>query len=282
VSLSPASIPSPHSNGFRLGPLDLHVYGLMYVVGILAAVYITRRRWSACGGHPDVVDRTALWGVPGGILGGRLYFDATTPHAIQAHWYGFLAVWDGGLGFWGGIAGGVAVSYWRLRREHVAMRPFMDCVAPALLVAQGIGRIGNYFNQELFGGPTTLPWGLKIALQFRPPGYAQDTTFQPTFLYELIFDFAWAALLVWLGHHRDITVPGLFALYVAGYSGFRIFEESLRVDYSEHFLGLRLNSFVAIALTVIGLVWFIVIQRRGPAGDDERARDRGEPIPLES
>jgi hypothetical protein len=124
----------------------------------------------------------------------------------------------------------------------------MDAVAPALLVAQAIGRIGNYFNQELFGGPTTLPWGLQIAPQFRPAGFAHYTTFQPTFLYELIFDLALAAALVWLGHHRNVRPPGLFALYVTGYSAFRMFEEALRVDPSEHFLGLRLNMYVAGAV----------------------------------
>jgi prolipoprotein diacylglyceryl transferase len=141
----------------------------------------------------------------------------------------------------------------------------MDAVAPALLVASGIGRIGNYFNQELFGGPTSLPWGLEISPAFRPSGYAQYTTFHPTFLYELIFDLLLAAFLVWLGHHRAIRPPGLFALYVTGYSAFRIFEESLRVDPSEHFLGLRLNFFVASILTVAGIVWFVRIQRGTPA-----------------
>ena len=160
---------------------------------------------------------------------------------------------DRGLGRWAGIWGGVAlaavVGIWRLRRRGVAVGVFMDAVAPAILVAQAIGRIGNYFNQELFGGPTSLPWGLHVDPRFRPPGYTQYATFHPTFLYELIFDLAWAGLLVWLGHHRRIRPPGLFALYVTGYSAFRIFEESLRVDYSQHFLGLRLNLFVAAALT---------------------------------
>ena len=151
----------------------------------------------------------------------------------------------------------------------------MDAVAPAVLIAQGIGRIGNYFNQELFGGPTSLPWGLHIDPQFRPPGYAHYATFQPTFLYELIFDVAWAGALIWLGHHRRIRPPGLFALYVAGYSAFRIFEESLRVDYSEHFLGLRLNSFVAAALTVCGVIWFGYIQRR-PAAELSLATRSGQ------
>jgi len=132
-------------------------------------------------------------------------------------------------------------------------------------VAQAIGRIGNYFNKELFGGPTSLPWGLYIPPSYRPPGYLSYTTFQPTFLYELIFDLGLAAALVWLGHHRGIKPPGLFALYVTGYSAFRIFEESLRVDPSEHFLGLRLNMYVAIILTVFGAVWFWRSQRRDQA-----------------
>jgi prolipoprotein diacylglyceryl transferase len=157
----------------------------------------------------------------------------------------------------------VLVGIWRVHRFGGRITLAMDAVAPALLVAQGIGRIGNYFNKELFGGPTSLPWGLHIPLAYRPPGYTAFAYFQPTFLYELIWDFALAAALVWLGHHAKIFAPGLFALYVAGYAAFRIFEESLRVDPSQHFLGLRLNMYVACVLTVAGLVWFYLIQRRG-------------------
>jgi len=151
------------------------------------------------------------------------------------------------------------------KRRGLAVAPFADAIAPALLVAQAVGRIGNYFNQELFGGPTTLPWALFIDPRYRPAGYRGFHTFQPTFLYELIFDLALAALLVWLGHHTKVRPPGLFALYVTGYSAFRIFEESLRIDSSEHFLGLRLNFYVASALTLAGIAWFIIIQRRKPA-----------------
>ncbi len=176
-----------------------------------------------------------------------------------------FAVWDGGLGIWGGIALGALVGVWRVRRHGANVGLFMDAVAPALLVAQAVGRIGNYFNKELFGGPTTLPWGLEIPVAYRPPGYTAYRTFHPTFLYELIFDLALAAFLVWLGHHRSVKPPGLFALYVTGYSAFRIFEESLRVDPSEHFLGLRFNMYVAIILTIAGAVWFWYTQRRRPA-----------------
>jgi prolipoprotein diacylglyceryl transferase len=142
---------------------------------------------------------------------------------------------------------------------------FMDAVAPALLVAQAIGRVGNYFNQELFGKPSNLPWALQVSFGHRPHGYSQFSTFQPSFLYEFIFDLALAAALVWLGHHRPIKPQGLFALYVTGYSGYRIFEETIRIDSSAHFLGLRLNFFVAITTTVAGIIWFAVSQRNGQA-----------------
>src|SRR5229473_1435934 len=251
-------IPSPPVNGFHIGPLFVHFYGLMYVIGIALAVFITQRRVRASGGDPSIVADVALWAVPAGIIGGRIYFDITTPSQISPHtWWGVFAVWNGGLGIWGGIAAGALAGIWRLRRRGVAFGPFADAVAPALLVAQAVGRIGNYFNQELYGSHTTMPWGLRISGH---PG-----AYHPTFLYELIFDLALAALLVWLGHHTAIKPPGLFALYVTGYSAFRIYEESLRIDYSQHFLGLRLNTFVASALTLIGILWFIYTQRRRPA-----------------
>ncbi len=260
----PRYIPSPPFNGFHAGPAFIHFYGLMYVIGITAAILITRRRWQAQGGDPALVGDVAIWAVPAGIIGGRIYFDLTTPKYIPHHWYGIFAVWDGGLGIWGAVALAAVVGAWRVRRHGASVTGFMDAVAPALLVAQAIGRIGNYFNQELFGGPTSLPWGLNIAPALRPAGYARYATFQPTFLYELIFDLALAGVLVWLGHHRRIQPPGLFALYVTGYSAFRIFEEALRVDPSEHFLGLRLNMYVASALTLAGAIWSARTQRSRP------------------
>ncbi|MBO0815570.1 MAG: prolipoprotein diacylglyceryl transferase, partial [Actinobacteria bacterium] len=194
-------IPSPPVNGFHLGPAYVHYYGLMYVIGITLAILITQRRWQRMGGDGGLVGDVALWAVPAGIIGGRIYFDITTPQYIPHHWYGVFAVWDGGLGIWGGIAFGAAAGIWRVRRAGANVGAFADAVAPALLVAQAVGRVGNYFNKELFGGPTSLPWGLYIPPGSRPAGYLGFTTFQPTFLYELIFDLALAAGLVWLGHH---------------------------------------------------------------------------------
>jgi len=263
----PQYIPSPPINSFHIGPLDVHFYALGYIIGITLAILITRRRWRAIGGDPDLVNDIALWVVPAGIIGGRIYFDITTPADIPHVWYGALAVWTGGLGIWGGVALATLVGAWRLRRAGITVGPFANAIAPGLLVAQAVGRIGNYFNKELFGKPTTLPWGLQIPYTYRVQGGipAQDlhfATFQPTFLYELIWDLALAAFLVWLGHHAKIKPWGLFALYVAGYSMFRIFEESVRIDSSVYILGLRLNMYIAVILTVTGLVWFVLAQRR--------------------
>ena len=275
-------IPSPSVNGFHVGPVFIHMYALAYIVGIALAVFVGRRRWVARGGDPALVEEMAVWGVPAGLIGGRIYFDITTPDAIPHVWYGVFAMWDGGMGIWGGIALATVVCVWRLRRAGVSAPLMMDALAPCILMAQGIGRIGNYFNQELFGNPTTLPWGLEIAPQYRPPGYAQYATFQPTFLYELIWDFAFAGFLMWLGRTGRLRPGCLFPLYVAGYSAFRIFEESIRIDYSQYFLGLRLNFFIATAMTAVGLIWFAYNQwgpRRAVTQESaagERPAEEGE------
>ena len=267
-----ASIPSPPSNGFHIGPLEVHAYGLAYVLALIAAIAVTVRRWERLGGSRQLVYDVALWGFPAGLVGGRLYFLATSWNEVPSQWWGPLAVWKGGLGIWGGIAGGTLAGVWVLHRRRADVGSFLDAAAPGLLVAQAIGRIGNYFNQELFGGPTTLPWGLSIDSAHRPARYAAYATFHPTFLYELVWNFALAAALVWLGRHRRIRAPGLFALYVAGYSAFRVFEELLRTDPAHHILGLRLNFFVASLLCLSGLTWFASRQRTDPSRHRRRKR----------
>ena len=261
IRLPMGFLPSPPSNGFHLGPLFVHYYGLAYVLAVLAAVSITVSRWEARGGERQLVYDVALWGFPAGVIGGRLYFLATSWNEVPPHWWGPFAIWDGGLGIWGGIAGGTLVGIWVLRRHHASVPVFMDAAAPALLVAQAIGRVGNYFNQELFGRPSTLPWALEIAPAHRPAAYAHYATFQPTFLYELIWNLLLAGALVWLGRRRTIRPPGLFALYVAGYSFARIGEELLRIDPAHRIFGLRLNFYVATILCIAGLAWFLRIQR---------------------
>jgi prolipoprotein diacylglyceryl transferase len=269
--VSPASIPSPSFNDLPLGPFTVHIYGLMYVLGVIAAIGITRRRWRREGGSDELVYEVALWGVPAGLIGGRLYFLATSWDQWRHAWWGPFAVWDGGLGIWGGILAGTLAGLWVLRRRGADIPRFLDAAAPALLVAQSIGRVGNYFNQELFGKPTTLPWALRIDPSHRPDDYGAYTTFHPTFLYEIVWNLTLAAALVWLGDHRRIRPGGLFALYVAGYSLFRIFEELLRIDPAHHIIGLRLNFFIATLLSLAGLTAFLRIQRpAAPMPSQER------------
>jgi prolipoprotein diacylglyceryl transferase len=272
-----ASIPSPSSNGFYIGPLFFHAYGIAYVFAVAAAIIISRWRWARVGGDPDLCYEIAMWAFPAGLIGGRIYFDITTPSQIPPHWWGVFAIWQGGLGIWGGIAAGVGVGLLVARRrlEHDDLLRLVDVVAPALLVAQAIGRIGNYFNQELFGAPSSLPWALRISPAHRPPGYLHVPTFEPTFLYELIWDLLLAGFLIWLGNRRRIRATGLFALYVAGYSGFRIFEETQRIDYSNYFLGMRVNFWIASILCLLGLLWFVALQRAWRGWGVEPA----EPVP---
>jgi prolipoprotein diacylglyceryl transferase len=272
--LAPGFISSPSSNGFSLGPFFFHAYGIAYVFAVAAAIFISRWGWRRQGGDPELPYEVAMWAFPAGLIGGRIYFVITTPSQVPDHWWGVFAIWQGGLGIWGGIAGGAAVGLWVASRRltRAELRRFMDVVAPGLLVAQAIGRIGNYFNQELFGAPSNLPWALKISLVHRPPGYLRYPTFAPTFLYEMIWNLLVAGVLIWLGQTRRVRPPGVFALYVAAYSGFRIFEETQRIDYSNYFLGLRVNFFVALILCLLGLTWFVAIQRGwrglgGPQGE---------------
>jgi prolipoprotein diacylglyceryl transferase len=273
TAMTSGFLPSPSHNGFYVGPLLVHAYGLAYVVAVLAAVTSTARRWQALGGDRALVYDVALWGFPAGVIGGRLYFIATSWSEVPPHWWGPFAIWKGGLGIWGGIALGTLAGILVLRRRGANVTLFMDAAAPGLLVAQAIGRIGNYFNQELFGGPSKLPWALEISPAHRPAGYAQYATFQPTFLYELIWNLLLAGALVWLGRRRAIKPPGLFALYVAGYSFARIGEELLRVDPAHHIFGLRLNFYVATIICIAGLAWFVRVQR-GPSNTKPAERPR--------
>src|SRR3954447_7797482 len=197
------SIPSPSSGTFSLGPLTLHMYGVMLLLGIAACIWLTGRRWVSWGGDWDLVFRVALWGVIVGVVGARAYHDITSwsqDPAIHQHWWGFAAVWDGGLGIWGAIPAGVLAGAIVVRRSGNSIRLMMDAVAPGLLLAQGIGRWGNYWNQELYGKPSKLPWALKIDVSHLPadPKYAGYTTFHPTFLYELIWDVVGVLVLLYI------------------------------------------------------------------------------------
>ncbi|HEY3140436.1 MAG TPA: prolipoprotein diacylglyceryl transferase [Acidimicrobiales bacterium] len=259
-----ASIPSPGDNAISIGPLELRAYGLMIALGVIAAVGIARRRWTARGGNPDDISALALWAVPAGLVGARLYHVITDWRRFEGRWWHVPAVWEGGLGIPGGLAAGVLAGVWVARRRRLPVAELLDVAAPAIPVAQAIGRLGNWFNQELFGRPTTLPWGLEIDPAHRPARFAHMATFHPTFLYEALWNLALAALLVvverrW--HHRK---PGqLFALYVVGYAIGRLWVEALRVDPATEVLGLRVNLWVSGTALLVALIVFVVRSRHG-------------------
>jgi prolipoprotein diacylglyceryl transferase len=262
-------IPSPHSGVVHLGPLQLHLYGLTLLVAIVAAVGLTGRRWVAQGGDWDLVTRVAVWGVGFGVVGARLYHDVTSWNEVPSpKWQGIFEVWRGGLGIWGGVLFGALVGVMVVRRSGASAARFADAAAPGILLAQGIGRIGNWWNQELYGKPSKLPWALKIDPSHRPADarYINDATFQPTFLYELLWDVAGVAMLLLVARRFRIRPPALFALYVAWYTFGRFFEELLRIDPSHHLAGLRLNAWVSIVCFVVAAAFFIWWQffRRDP------------------
>jgi prolipoprotein diacylglyceryl transferase len=269
-----ASIPSPSNGTLDLGPLTVHMYGLTLLAAIALATYVAGRRWVNRGGDWDLIFRCAVWGVAAGIVGARLYHLATSWSEVPDEWWGPFAVWEGGLGIWGGIAGGVLVGGIVAKRAGASVTELLDAAAPGLLVAQAIGRVGNWWNQELFGEPTDRPWGLEIDSARRPDEYIFNDTFHPTFLYEALWNLAAAAVLLFLDSRFRFRPPALFALYVSLYTAFRFYLETLRIDPSEEIAGLRVNAWVALILFVLSTAFFVYWQffrgrrdepsRRGP------------------
>ncbi len=253
-----ASIPSPSEGVIEIGPLTLRAYGIMLLIGILVAVYIAGKLWVSQGGDWDLVYRCSMWGVLAGIIGARVYHVITSWNEVPDEWWGVFAVWKGGLGVWGGVAAGVITGAIIAKRSGANVPLLADCVAPGILLAQGIGRFGNYFNQELFGTPTTLPWALEIDPEHRPAEYAQFETFHPTFLYEFLWDAAGAAIGIWLVLSRKLKPGGVFFLYVMWYSLARFsWEEQLRVDPSHEVFGMRLNFWIALGFFLVGAAGFV-------------------------
>jgi prolipoprotein diacylglyceryl transferase len=279
--VSLASIPSPDSGVVDLGPLVVHMYGLMLLLAIAVCIWVTGIRYVRRGGDWDLVLRVAVWGVAAGIVGARAYHVATSWSEVPDEWWGPFAVWKGGLGVWGGIGLGCLVGAWIVRREGRSVAEFADCVAPGLLIAQGIGRIGNWWNQELYGKPTDRAWGLEIDPEHRVPGYEQFETFHPTFLYEFLYDIGMAGVLILIGWRFRIRAPGLFALYVAFYCFGRFFEELLRIDPAHEFGPLRLNAWVSVVGFVLAMgffIWWQFLRGRRPRPRRE-GRRRGKKVP---
>ncbi|TKJ18215.1 prolipoprotein diacylglyceryl transferase [Blastococcus sp. CCUG 61487] len=261
-----AAIPSPSQSVWELGPFPLRAYALAIIAGIVAAIWLTDRRWRARGGAPEDVLDIAMWAVPFGIVGGRIYHVVTSPQAYFGEGGEPLeafAIWNGGLGIWGAIFFGGIGAWIACRRRGIPLPAFADAIAPGLLVAQAIGRLGNWFNQELYGRPTDLPWGLEIDPQYRQDGYEAFTTFHPTFLYELLWNLAAAAVVIWADRRFRLSHGRAFALYVALYCTGRLWIELLRIDDANRILGVRVNVITAIVVGLLAVA-YLVWQRGRP------------------
>ncbi|MDU3134867.1 MAG: prolipoprotein diacylglyceryl transferase [Winkia neuii] len=259
------AIPSPSQGVWHLGPIPVRAYALAILAGIVVAFIIGKRRYKDRGGDPDLVLDTGLWAVIFGILGARLYHvitDWQLYFSEGARPIDALKIWNGGLGIWGGVAGGAIAGAVYLRHRKAAVAPFADSIAPGILVAQAIGRLGNYFNQELFGRPTNLPWGLQIDAAHVPPEYAPGTLFHPTFLYELIWNLAAAGMLIFLDRKKKFCGGQVFALYIVFYAVGRIWVEMLRIDRAHIIFGLRLNVWTTAAIAMAGVVAYIILGRK--------------------
>lgn len=266
-----ASIPSPPQGVWHLGPVTVRAYALCILVGIVVAVWWTVRRYVARGGDGNTVIDCAIAAVPAGIIGGRVY------HVITDHdkyfgegkeWTDALNITNGGLGIWGAVIFGGLAVWGVLRYKKLPLAPFADAVAPPILLAQAIGRLGNWFNQELYGSPTTLPWGLRIDEAHLPAGstYPPGTLFHPTFLYEALWNLAGAALLVWIGRRmlarNGVTGGRLMWVYLMVYTAGRVWIEMLRIDKAETVLGLRLNVWTSIVIFLVGALGLAFTSRR--------------------
>jgi prolipoprotein diacylglyceryl transferase len=270
-----ASIPSPGGSTIDIGPLSLTAYGLMIALGVLAGLELARRRWRARGGDPDDIGTIAVWAVPAGLIGARLYHVITDWNRLYADAPGdAIKIWEGGLGIPGGIALGVAVGVLVARHLGINLPVGFDMVAPTLPLAQAIGRLGNWFNQELYGRPTDLPWGLEIDPEHRQAGYAAFETFHPTFLYELLWNLALVVLLVTIDRRRILRPGRLFVLYIMGYGLGRLWVEMLRIDTATQVFGLRVNEVMSLVL-IAGSVAFLAWRglRRRPGDTDEPYTD---------
>ncbi|RLK49221.1 prolipoprotein diacylglyceryl transferase [Microbacterium telephonicum] len=267
TALVVASIPSPSISSFQLGPFTIHFYALCILAGIVVATLMTNHRLTKRGGEPWAVIDIALLAVPLAIIGARIFH-------VVTHWdfyfgegkniWAIFFVWEGGIAIFGSLIGGAIGAWLGCKWTGIRFWSFADALAPGLLLAQAIGRFGNWFNQELFGQPTDLPWGLQIdsTNPAFPAGLAPDTLFHPTFLYEVVWNGIGVLVLLWAGRKASMQWGRLFGLYLVWYSAGRIVWESIRIDPSEVFLGLRTNVWAAIAGVVVGLVILVVQKRR--------------------
>ncbi len=267
IELPVLSIPSPPVSSFNIFGFQLRMYAVCIIIGIVVGYLIANRRWKERGGRPDSMELVVAAAVPFGIVGARLY------HVITDYQLYFgpgrdpldaLKIWQGGLGIWGGVALGALGAYLVARKRKIKFAALADAVAPGIIVAQAIGRLGNWFNQELFGGPTTLPWGLMIDPAHRPAGYEQFETFHPTFLYELLWNLGVFVVLILIDRRFKLGHGKVFALYVMLYTMGRFWVEALRIDPVNEVGGFRLNNYTSLIVFVAALIWLVLLFKFRP------------------
>ncbi len=297
-----AAIPSPTQGVWDIGPVPIRAYALCIIIGILVAVWVAERRYVARGGKHGVVTDIAVTAVPFGIIGGRIYHVITTPEpyfGANGRLIDIVKIWEGGLGIWGAVTLGGIGAWIACRRRGLRLAPMADAMAPGIVLAQAIGRLGNWFNNELYGRPTDAPWGLTVYEQVPGGGRAATGadgqpvvlgTFQPTFLYELVWDVGVAGLVIWADRRFRLGRGRAFALYVAAYCAGRVWIEGLRIDTAERIFGVRLNVWTSILVFVLAVGWILThhgprevdlyLPGRRPAGAEpvaEPAADGSEP-----
>ncbi|MBM7170334.1 prolipoprotein diacylglyceryl transferase [Streptomyces sp. G44] len=263
-----AYIPSPSRGVVELGPIPLRGYAFCIIIGVFVAVWLGNKRWVARGGRPGTVADIAVWAVPFGLVGGRLYHVITDYQLYFSEgrdWVDAFKIWEGGLGIWGAIALGAVGAWIGCRRRGIPLPAWADALAPGIALAQAIGRWGNWFNQELYGRATDVPWALKItsAEDGRVPG-----TYHPTFLYESLWCVGVALLVIWADRRFKLGHGRTFALYVASYCAGRGWIEYMRVDDAHHVLGLRLNVWTAIVVFVLAVVYFVLSAKKRPGREE--------------
>jgi prolipoprotein diacylglyceryl transferase len=276
-----ASIPSPPRSVIHVGPFPLRAYAFAIILGVVVAVVVGDRRFRARGGSRGTIADVATIVVPCGILGARVYHVVTSPTRYLHEPVAALYVWQGGLGIPGGILGGALAAWVVCRRRGIALGALGDAIAPGVAVAQAIGRLGNWFNQELFGRPTDLPWGLRIDPRFRPSQYADVATFHPTFLYEGLWDLGVALAVVLADRRYRLGHGRVFALYLALYAIGRSWIEALRVDDATRFFGVRLNDWVMAVVLVGSVAWLVAHRGSGREQVVQRAEPEEPAVPSE-
>jgi prolipoprotein diacylglyceryl transferase len=266
-----AFIPSPSHGVVHLGPIPLRGYAFCIIIGVFVAVWLGGKRWIARGGRAGTVADISVWAVPFGLVGGRLYHVITDYELYFTDgkdWVDAFKIWQGGLGIWGAIAFGALGAWIGCRRRGIALPVYADAIAPGIAFAQAIGRWGNWFNQELYGRATDLPWALKIDAAHRPEATPDIATYHPTFLYESLWCVGVALLVLWADRRFRFGHGRAFALYVAAYTVGRFWIEHMRVDYAHRILGMRLNDWTAIVVFIGAVVYFVVVGRKRPGREE--------------